>query len=156
MKAADSGEGLVASARRSSSWPLIGIRLPTLRIVLGRESVDAGRKHLRDLRRCKSLSYLPGCSAIDHLIGNLVADTNHARRRTIDELRNALAPLAGVSANLVVKECIQTVDGDDARDLQFPAQQTLRHDRTAAQHEHGLDRSRWHRCNLRTFEIRLA
>jgi hypothetical protein len=37
-------------------------------------------------------------------------------------LRNAFTPLTGIAANLFVKECVETVNGNHARDFQFPAQ----------------------------------
>src|ERR1700722_19370683 len=63
-----------------------------------------------------------GRSIIDDFVGNLVADTNDTRCRSINRLSNPLAAGAEVSANLIVKECVKTVDGDDKRNFQFPAQ----------------------------------
>jgi hypothetical protein len=52
-------------------------------------------------------------------------------------LRNALAPYASASTNLVVKERVQTVDGNDARDFQFLAQKHCR--MAARQSSMGMD-----------------
>ena len=64
-----------------------------------------------------------GGSAVYHIFGNFLADAYHSRRRTIHKLRNVLAPFAGKSMHLVVKEWVQAVDGDDARNIQLAAQE---------------------------------
>ena len=62
-------------------------------------------------------------SAVYHIFGNFLANAYHSRRRTIHKLRNPFAPFAGGSMYLVVKEWVQAVNGDDARDIQLAAQQ---------------------------------
>src|SRR5580700_10586755 len=62
-------------------------------------------------------------SAVDHVFGNFLANAYHSRRRTIHKLRNPLAPFASKSMHLLVKEWVQPVDSDDARNIQFAAQQ---------------------------------
>src|SRR5271154_7319021 len=95
------------------------------------DAEDSVRRRIRPCRRERPCIYAVvddfriyrGCRAIDHSSGNLVADTNHSRCGTIDKLRHTLAPSAGRSANLVVKECVQAVDGDETRNIQLLAQE---------------------------------
>ena len=45
-----------------------------------------------------------------YLVAHSFADANNRTRRAIDLLRNALTPFAGISADLIRKECVESVN----------------------------------------------